>query len=86
MRGEKRLLRILEVHVPYFYIILPMVEMGAAVGLLREIKRGSHTRKEQLVTKTVASCMDEGLLVTDMYLLATWANMIQGQKTMRDQL
>lgn len=58
------------------YIVLLIVEISAIVGISREIYRGSHTKFELLASKIAALCLDHGILVIDMYLLAAWANVL----------
>lgn len=53
-----------------------MVEMDTVVELSREIKGSPHIIKNQMATKMVAFYMDERLLVTDIYFLSMWANII----------
>lgn len=71
LQGKRYLIWIFEEHVPYLYIVLTIVEIHDTVGISREIIGGSHTKLEQLPAK-----IDYGILVTDMYLYATWANIV----------
>lgn len=53
-----------------------MVEIGASISFLCHIKCRSHTRVAQLAQKMVALCMDHRVLISDMYLLAIWADLV----------